>query len=166
MPLPPAPRLALAPLTASDWPLYRAIYTDAGVLAHAGGALDETQARRGFELALQRHRALAGQPAFWVVREAGPLARELGLAGLLRRQGAAAELGLLLLPTAQRQGHGSEIVSKLVALAFADKRVDHVAARHHPGNLAMARLLARAGFRPGAGSPSEAAWFLPRSPIG
>ena len=102
--------LVLRPLDRTDRALYIQLYTDAAVMRYIGACLKTEVASASFDKAL----ALQGsQRVFaprWVLLDTGTNQR-CGLLGLFA-DGPAAELGLMLLPSAQGRGLGAALTLK------------------------------------------------------
>lgn len=153
------PRLRLRPIRAGDAGLYRALYTDPGVMRHLGGPLPLRDADRHFGTVL-RIEASASWPAYRVVVLDGT---EIGLVALQRRRSAprSAEAGAMLQPQSAGRALGAEAVAGLVDWAFAHCRVDEVHTRSATGNIAAWRMMAEHGFEPRPGrNPAQLYWRM------
>lgn len=141
------PRLAMTPLVASDWPLFLQLRTDPGVMRYVGDIEDEVAIRARFDA-----RCVPWTPpsAHWlclVVRDRLH-GRALGLQGFCATPADnRAELGYLLLPSAQGQGFGLESLRGVTGFAFGEAGYHKLTATVTAGNMASAKMLAKAGFR-------------------
>lgn len=146
------PRLRLCLLQPQDEALYCALYTDPGVMAHVGPPLSAEAARRGFSVARRRNGDPGGTERRWAVLERHS-GTAVGLLALLRgpQDPGNVELGVMLLPGAQRRGFARELNDAVVARAFAPGGwgLHRVWARHAPGHGAAAGALEASGFKPG-----------------
>lgn len=142
-------RLRLAPLAAEagDLALYRALYCDPGVMRHIAPPVDAA-AIAGRHAAACRDSQAQPLPNRWSLRLPGGDA--VGLAGcFLAPATRQAELGVMLLPAAQRQGLAGEALHALMARLVSLGGVDHAWSRHAPAHRAMARVLEGCGFARG-----------------
>lgn len=145
-------RTWLRPLSPGDETLYCALYTSPEVMAHIGCPLPGPVARQAF-LAACRLNAVAGAwQRRWAVLDARS-GEGLGMLALMRDADdpVSAELGVMLLPAAQRQGLARELDDAVALHAFAPGGwgLQRLWARHAPGHAAAAGVLAASGFEPG-----------------
>lgn len=144
------PRMHARPLGPADEAFYCALYSDPAVMALIGVPKSPREALRGFALACRRNADAASGERRWVVLERATGAA-IGLLALLRDGSGAAELGVMLLPSAQGRGLARELNDAVVGLAFSPGgwALDRLWARHAQGHAAAAAALAASGFRPG-----------------
>jgi RimJ/RimL family protein N-acetyltransferase len=157
-------RLCLRLLDARDADLYRALYTSPRVMAHIGAPLTDTGAARAFAAAVE-HNALdaPGHRSFTVLDRA--TAAAVGLGALLR-DGARAEIGLMLLPSAWDGRRSHEVLDALVAHAFDAMVLDVLVATclAGPNVRPSRRLVEPYGFAEAAPlRVGTVRWELPRT---
>jgi RimJ/RimL family protein N-acetyltransferase len=157
------PRLCLRVMTAADEDLYCRLYTDPQVMRHLSAPLPWDVARRSFAIACRQAAERPMVRPWWVIGEAATRS-DVGVIGLTR-EGAAAEMGIVLLPPSQGNGIGLEALAALARHAMASGLADEIWVCHSPGNLAVARIAQRLGFRresDGSG-PDSCRWRGTRS---
>ncbi|WP_460831114.1 GNAT family N-acetyltransferase [Lysobacter humi (ex Lee et al. 2017)] len=156
------PRLRLRPMDADDRALYRALYTDADVMAAIAPPLTAEQAERVFSRMLAHDTRDRPGHRHWIVEtHAG---ERLGIAALLR-DGPRAELGVMLLPSAWKRRVSTEAFELLLPHAFGPLGLELVDAQRPDDAHARVidRLLTPFGFVRGAPTrPGGARWLLPR----
>jgi RimJ/RimL family protein N-acetyltransferase len=148
-----------------DYALYRDLYTDPVVMRRILDPLTVEAASRGFAAACRHNRSDIPGHRFWRVDEGASGAR-IGLAAF-RRDGARAEIGVMLFSEWWNRGICSEIFVLLLRHAFIDLGLEAVDARsaEDDGLPVIERLLAPFGFirtRTGA-ADGMAHWELPRA---
>ena len=162
------PRLRLRLMDAGsdgDRALYRDLYTDPVVMRRISAPLTDEAALRSFTSACRHNRSDSPGHRFWRVDEAATGARA-GLAAF-RRDGARAEIGVMLLGEWWSRGICSEIFVALLHHAFIDLGLEAIDARsaEDDGLPVIERLLAPFGFirtRTGA-ADGMGQWELPRT---
>lgn len=159
-------RLRLRLIDARDAALYRALYTSPEVMRHIAPPLGAQEADAAFERVC-RHNARA-EPGhrYWAIVDRSS-DEGLGLAAL-HRQGARAELGVMLLPGAWSRGVSREAFSVLLPYAFAAMGLEQVdAERPDDGHaLRIDRLLRPFGFeRAPPTRRDHARWTVTRTTV-
>jgi ribosomal-protein-alanine N-acetyltransferase len=155
--------LVLRPLDQSDRDVYVQLYTDATVMRYIGVSLKAEVASASFDKALALQDSQSVLAPRWVLLDAG-IDQKCGLLGLFAdHDGRAAEIGLMLLPSAQGRGLAGDAIGAMVAQVFAKIWVRSVWARHAPGNHAMAAVLRSRGFHMEAETEAECRWRLASS---
>jgi ribosomal-protein-alanine N-acetyltransferase len=169
------PRLQLQLLQAdnkTDRALYCDLYADPDVMRRVAEPLSIDVATRGFSNACRHN--LAGNPGhrFWRIEDTNSQSA-IGLAAL-RREGARAEIGVMLFREWWNRGICSEVFVALLKYGFEHAGLDGIDARsaEDEGLPVIERLLAPFGFlRTRSGAPdgighwelSRAAWEASRS---
>lgn len=152
-------------LGAGDEALYAALYGDAATLRHVGPALDPDTCRRSFRAALRANAATPPRARTWVICLAGD-DDGIGLAGLRWDGAGGAELGIVLPPSHQGQGHASAAIRALCGPAFGEFGLERLHTRHDPGHALAGGLMAGLGFactdRGGDGRPRRWELAAPR----
>lgn len=140
-------RLHLRPLMEADQAFYCRLYTDPAVMARVGTPLSPEAAQGAFDRVLRQIAAKPPRAHYWMLWERGTQA-VIGLMALVfdRDDRNSAEVGVLLLPNAQGQGHATEAITALVDNAFAEPAISRLWTRHATGHVAMIRLMRRLGF--------------------
>jgi RimJ/RimL family protein N-acetyltransferase len=75
---------------------------------------------------------------------------------------ASAEVGVLLLPDAQGQGHATEAIAALADSVFAVPGLQKLWTRHASGHAAAVGLMRRLGFVAGPEAGAQSRWHLLR----
>ena len=138
--------LRLRLLDARDAALYCGLYTCPRVMANIGPPLDGTRATRAFAATLAHNtRDVPGHRAFAVFDRVD--ATPVGI-GALMREGARAEIGLMLLPAAWDGRRSHEVLDALLVHAFVSRGLQAVDAvcREGPNVRPSRRLLRPYGF--------------------
>lgn len=141
------PPVRLRPLSADDAQMYRALYTDPSVMAHLGGPLDAARADAHFRLLLER----MAQPDrhYAVLHGDDPAACGLAAIRPDRPLGDSAEIGLMLLPCAQRRDIGEPAMLLLVDAAFSVSAIARLRVEYAVAHVAAGQLARRIGFELG-----------------
>jgi RimJ/RimL family protein N-acetyltransferase len=138
--------LLLDPLTHDDYGWLAGLYGDAEVMRYIGtGVRTEEQSRKNLDWLLGQSERLPF--GYWVVRERGGGERLGGAILMVRREGAAVELGFLLARAAWGRGFATELARALVDHAFGELQLPELEAFTHPENAASAAVLRKAGLR-------------------
>jgi RimJ/RimL family protein N-acetyltransferase len=152
-------RLRLRALGPGDAVLYRALYTEAGLMRAIGPPLADDAIARSFAAALRDAAAAAPARRRWVLVEVATN-EEVGLLGLLGRDDEA-ELGALVVADRQGRGYAAEAIALLARHAFAALGVRRLHTRHAPGHAAAAGLMRKCGFeRLAPGDDGQVRWEL------
>ena len=138
------PRLRLRVMGEGDEDLYCRLYTDPQVMHHIAQPLAIDVARRSFQVAREQAFERPMRRPWWVIHEAASTA-DVGVVGLVRED-TVAEMGIVLLPQAQRRGIAREAMSAVAARAMATGLVTQLWLRHAPLNMAMAAVASRLGL--------------------
>lgn len=138
------PRLQLRVMGEGDEDLYCRLYTDPQVMHHIARPLAIDVARRSFQVAREQALERPMRRPWWVIQEAASRA-DVGVVGLVCED-AVAEIGIVLLPHAQRRGIAREAMSAVASCATATGLVTQLWLRHAPQNLAMAAVASRLGL--------------------
>lgn len=162
------PRLRLRLLRSdngSDLTLYFDLYNDPAVMRRIAPQLGVEAAARGFDAACRHNLAEAPGHRFWRVDDTVSQSA-VGLAAL-RRDGARAEIGVMLFSPWWNKGICSEIFVALLQHGFERAGLDAIDARsaEDDGLPVIERLLAPFGFtRTRAGAVGGVGqWELPRT---
>lgn len=147
-------------LTDDDAALFLALYGDPATMRQVGPALDPAAARRAFAAARRQMRGDPPAARFWRLTTA------VGTHGLLSlvpdAGGRAAESGLLLAPSAQRQGVATAALGHLCDVALGTGAFEALWTRHRPGHAAAVGLMRRLGFARDAPEDGWQRWRLDR----
>lgn len=140
-------RLHLCPPVDADQEFYCRLYTDSAVMARVGTPLSREAAQGAFGRVLRQIAADPPRAHYWMLCERDTQA-VIGLMALVfdRDDRTSAEVGVLLLPVAQGQGHATEAIAALVDNVFAEPGISRLWTRHAPGHVAMIRLMRSLGF--------------------
>lgn len=162
-------RLDLRPLVDTDQDFYCRLYADPAVMARVGTPLSQEAAQDAFGRVLRQIAAKPPRAHYWMLCENDAQA-VIGLMALVfdRDDRTSAEVGVLLLPNAQAQGHATEAIAALVDNLFAESGISRLWTRHAPGHVAMTRLMRSLGFTQSvdlsaaADNPTTVHWQLLR----
>jgi RimJ/RimL family protein N-acetyltransferase len=165
MPLQTA-RLHLRPLVDADQEFYCRLYTDPAVMVRAGTPLSQEAAQGAFGRVLRQVAAKSPRAYYWMLCECDTQV-VIGLMALVfdRDDRNSAEVGVLLLPNAQGQGHAAEAIAVLADRIFAETELTRLWTRHVRGHAAAVGLMCRLGFALGTAEgdhPGTARWQLLR----
>lgn len=153
-------RVISRPLNRTDRDVYVQLYTDPQVMRYIGAPLKAEVAAASFDKALALQQSQSVFAPRWVLLDAG-VNRKCGLLGLFADDDShAAEIGLMLLPSAQGRGFAGDAIGAMVATVFAKPWVRSLWARHAPGNHAMAAVLRSTGFQMEYETELECRWRL------
>jgi len=138
-------RLGAFALTADDQALYVALYTDPERLRFLLEALTHAQAARSFSGALAAASDPSNGTQWLVLKHAGA---SIGLCGITEWSAASqiAEVGILLLKSAQHQGFGVEGLRGTADWAFSALPANRVEVRYLRVNAAAHAMVERVGF--------------------
>ncbi|WP_160171914.1 GNAT family N-acetyltransferase [Arenimonas donghaensis] len=154
--------LLLRPIGDQDQPLYVALYGDGETMGRAMPALDTTEAMRAF--ARERQAPRSGMRRMtWILADKHAGAG-FGLLGLVLDEARGAEVGVLLPPAHQGQGHATQAIALVARYAFETLDLHRLYTRHAEGHAAASGLMRRLGFKPApAGAPPHPIrWTLTR----
>ena len=151
-----------------DIDLYLGLYADAAVMRLIAATMSVDEATAVFEKARKHNANPAARARYWHLshRRTG---QTLGLAALVRDAAVSTrgELGLMLLPQAQRTGVGLQVLRRVidgVLLQQWELGMDEVIARHAVGNLDIHRLGEHLGFdRFEVDTPGSLGWRMTAS---
>jgi RimJ/RimL family protein N-acetyltransferase len=138
------PRLRLRVMDDGDEDLYCRLYTDPQVMHHVAKPLAIEVARHSFQVAREQAIERPMRRPWWVIHETTSMV-DVGVVGLVRED-AVAEIGIVLLPQAQRRGIAREAMSAVAMRAMATGLVTQLWLRHAPQNLAMAAVASQLGL--------------------
>src|SRR5688572_16805776 len=122
------PRLRLRAMGEGDEDLYCRLYTDPQVMQHIARPLAIDVARRSFQVAREQAIERPMRRPWWVIHETTSLA-DVGVVGLVRED-TVAEIGIVLLPQAQRRGIAREVMSAVATRAMETGLVTQLWLRH------------------------------------
>lgn len=151
-----------------DRDLYRDLYTSSEVMAHIAPVMSVTGADATFEQALRHSHDPEARARYWRIDDAGSgVAAGIAALVLRARSNLHGELGIMLLPHAQRRGLGLCAVAGVVEGVIAQRwwpTLECMIFRHAAANPRAGGIAARLGFQrePGDGSGSVE-WRLDRS---
>jgi len=145
MPPPPSPRLTFRSWTENDAALAEALWCDAEVTRHFGGAMTPEQARARLDTERERENSLGMQYWPMLLRGTGEFA---GCAGLRPWQGDAKtiEAGVHLVRSAWGLRLGEESLHAVLAYGFDTMGLKIIVAGHGLGHDNSQKLLERVGF--------------------
>jgi RimJ/RimL family protein N-acetyltransferase len=143
----PTRSLRLRPLAESDQTFYCRLYTNAAVMIRVGPPLTQEAAQSAFTRVLRQVSATPPRSHYWMLHAQAADA-PLGLMALVpdRDNPTSAEVGVLLLPEAQGQGHATEAIAALADNVFAAPGLQRLWTRHASGNAAAVGLMRKLGF--------------------
>jgi [ribosomal protein S5]-alanine N-acetyltransferase len=160
------PRLRLRPLAPSDERFYCALYTDPGVMRHVAEPLAPDAAQRAFSAVLRQLAAHPPRSRYWILalRESGCA---VGLMACVpdRDDPGSAEVGVLLVGSAESRGYATEAITALAERVFAGPAQRRLWARHARDNALAVGLMRKLGFEPlpdAVGEPAPVRWQLQR----
>lgn len=168
-------RLRIRPLQAGDRDLYLRVYCDEQVMQHIGAPMTLAAADRAFDVVLRQQSQTPARAWYWVLvprdeddgedAGAGDRGSEIGIMALVfDAGGAAAELGLLLMPQVQGQGHASEAIAALLSwMQQGGAGPARLWTRHLPANPAAFGLMQRLRFLPDGERAGYLHWSMDRT---
>ena len=154
--------LRLRLIDSRDADTYRALYTSPEVMRHVMPPLSVEAADAGFASVCRHNQRAAPGHRHWAIEDVSQ-GTALGLVAL-QRDGARAELGVLLLPHAWRRRVASEAFVPVLAYGFRTMGLAWIDAERadDPHARVIDRLLVPFGFeRIPARSPGACRWALP-----
>ncbi len=158
-----APGVRLRPMCSHDRELYVLLYADPQVMRHIARARTRDEAHAGFDRVLALQHRQPELPPRWIVTRSAP-GEDLGLLALISdASGDTAEVGIMLIPSAQGRGWATTALSLAVQSAFEHRRLVSLWARHRAANAAMARVLGALGFVRQEEEAAEVRWHLTAS---
>lgn len=153
-------RLVLRPLQESDESDYCALFTDASLMEHVGGALTSARAAQAFRASLSMMGAPA--PRAWLWRVALPVShRDVGLVGLVEREGLP-EIGAIIVEAQQGKGYAFEALERVRDEGFTSCGLTIQSGRQMPSNFRSVGLMLKLGFRQVQGQRDRIEWRLDR----
>lgn len=161
----PRLRLRLLQTASADFELYRLLYTDPVVMRRITAPLTDEAVARAFANACRHNGTNSPGHRFWSV-DHQPSGSRVGIAAL-RREGARAEIGVMLFKEWWNQGICSEVFVGLLQHGFDALALEAIDARsaEDDGLPVIERLLTPFGFvRTRADAPDGIGhWELPRA---
>lgn len=140
-------KVKLKLFTALDWPLFRALYTDATVMKHVYDPLSEEVARAVFESRLE---PWAPHCDGWLSLSINDVStgEQLGIIGLkmTKHQEKIAEIGFMLTGEAQGRGIATNSLSLFIQYAFDELGLNKLVALCSTNNHGSYKLLEKTGF--------------------
>lgn len=134
----------------TDYCLYQALYTNVSVMRHIACVMTAEEAAATFAKALKHNANSEARARYWHLshRRDG---RSLGLVALVRDSARPnhGELGMMLLPEAQRTGVGAQALTAVVDGLLSQRwalGIDVLLGRHATGNANAGRLVEHLGF--------------------
>jgi [ribosomal protein S5]-alanine N-acetyltransferase len=140
-------RLRLRLLAPQDEALYVALYTDADVMRHIAPPLSTSDAQASFAVALKRtHTKPAKQLFFAIERRADQ--QTIGICGMMQldAQKQRAEVGIMLLPSANGAGLATDALGALLHHLFVSIDVEEIWVEHARDCERVRNLNDRLGF--------------------
>jgi len=161
-----ARRVGARLVDARDRALYRALYSDAGVMAHVGAALAPAAVDALFAKVCAANARTPAMARYWRVDDArggGPI----GQVSMLRDAAdpRCADLGVMLLPQWQNRGVGLSALAGLVDALLSDRwplALETLTARHAAANPNAGRLTGALGFVVASADAAQVLWRLDR----
>lgn len=142
------PRLLVRELRHSDFPAFHEMQSNPEVMKYATGkTLNEEENRRDLQRLIDLYSAEDAEYIAWAIalQETDTW---IGMCILIHRDGDEYEIGYSLRQCYWRCGYGSEVVQGLVAFLFTIAGISSLVAYTAKENIASARVLKSAGFRP------------------
>lgn len=153
------PRLCASPLRDIDFHLFASLFTAPITMRHVGRPLAPTAVSTAFVAVLAEMDRVPARRLYW--RLGTPAGADVGLMSLSTWPSAgSAELGIMLVPTAQGSGVAREACAALLSELFRTGLVSSVRLRHRRCNAAMAALAGRLGFRSADTASGLCQWRL------
>ncbi|MEU2430377.1 GNAT family N-acetyltransferase [Streptomyces sp. NPDC007861] len=134
---------ALRPLTSSDAPAIRRVYSGAAVTFLGRPEMTGPEAE---EYMVRVREWAAADPIEQYVLGVDVGGDLVGVVKLGRRPGGHGRLGCVLREDCWGRGYATSAVRQLVAFAFTTAGLESLGGKHHPGNPASGRVLTKAGF--------------------
>lgn len=158
------PRVKARLLCEDDLDLYLALYTDPEVMRYVGNVLPVDAIRELFDKVVISNRRETAAGRYWGITHRR-MGAWLGQASLIRNGAdpACAEIGIMLLPSAQHGGVGLQVLQALVDMALEGHvwpGLRELVTRNAADNLSAGRLVAHVGFRPCDASSEFVCWRL------
>lgn len=149
-----------------DRALYRALYSDAGVMAHVGTTLDPGAVDALFAKVCGANARTPAMARYWRVDAAGA-DDPIGQVSMLRDAGdpRCADLGVMLLPQWQNRGVGLSALAGLVDALLSERwplGLEALTARHAAENPNAGRLTGALGFVVASTDDAGVLWRLDR----
>lgn len=149
-----------------DRALYRALYSDAGVMAHVGTTLDPDAVDALFAKVCRANAKTSAMARYWRVDAAGA-DDPIGQVSMIRvaDDPRCADLGVMLLPRWQNRGVGLSALAGLVDALLSERwplGLETLTARHAADNPNAGRLTGALGFVVASADEAEVLWRLDR----
>lgn len=166
-------RLRVRHLSNDDEALFCRLYTDADTMRFIGEPLSPERVARNFRKAVACcHDDPRGHVYMTILEK--PALRPIGICALIRAdaRGSRAEVGMMLVSTARRQGYSTECLGGWVSRVQLVFPIDEVWVQYSPGHSAAERLVVSLGFLPqadvvsGDGQTARRVWSLHRPTAG
>ncbi|WP_267246156.1 GNAT family N-acetyltransferase [Streptomyces sp. PR69] len=133
----------LRPLTASDAPVIRHIYSGAAVTFLGRPAMTGPEAE---EYVLRVQEWACADPIEQYILGVDIGGDVVGVVKLGRRPGGHGRVSYILREDCWGRGYATDAVQELVTFAFTTAGLSSLGAKHHPDNPASGRVLTKAGF--------------------
>jgi RimJ/RimL family protein N-acetyltransferase len=138
-------RLELRPLSASDAPLYAALYTDPQTMCFIGPALTQRQAARSFRAALRSCDPPRQGPLYITIIERTSH-HPLGLCAIQQIARRSAETGVIISAAARGRGIATESLRAVIGWALSTLPLESIWVRISAHNRIAERLVRAAGL--------------------
>ncbi|MFC0601103.1 GNAT family N-acetyltransferase [Streptomyces palmae] len=135
--------VTLRALTLDDAPALTRIYSGASIRFTTGKTLTPDQAEVKIRTALAGASEDPRSQWSWGILAEGEM---IGLIAVRRRAPGMGTVSYILRDGTWGNGYATEALHQVVAFAFTTTGLARLEARHHPGNPASGRVLAKAGF--------------------
>lgn len=140
------PRLALSQITEADWPLFRYLQQQEGVMRYVADNRTEAEIRQAFDVRLPDWQP-GGRHWLCMVMRHRKTGVPIGVTGFILREDDIAEVGFLLDPSFHGQGYGYESLCEVCAFAFAEAGIRKLVATVTAGNVPSKKVLEKVGFQ-------------------
>lgn len=135
--------IALRPLTSADAPAIRRVYSGAAVTFLGRPEMTVNEAE---EYVVRVQEWAAANPVEQYVLGVDVAGDLVGVVKLGRRTEGHGRVSYVLREDCWGQGYATAAVRELTRFAFTTASLESLGAKHHPGNPASGRVLAKAGF--------------------
>ena len=159
-------RVRARPIDDRDRALYRALYSDAGVMAHVGTTLDPHAVDALFAKVCRANANTSATARYWRV-DTADAGDPVGQVSMIRDSGdpRCADLGVMLLPRWQNRGVGLSAFAGLVDALLSGRwplGIEALTARHAAANPNAGRLTGALGFVVATATDADVLWRLDR----